>query len=59
VSGHLTPRTLASELAKLKKDVPVYLYGGKPRFLKALQRQLRALGDPRIRLLAQGQTLRI
>jgi cAMP phosphodiesterase len=59
VSGHLTPRTLQGELAKLKKDVPVYLYGAKPRFLKAIRRQLRELRDSRIRILSQGQTLEI
>ena len=37
VSGHLTPSTLADELRKLKKDVPVYLYGGKPKHLKTHQ----------------------
>ena len=59
VSGHLTPRTLQGELAKLKKDVPVYLYGGKPRFLPAIRRQLRELDDPRVQILEQGQTLRV
>ncbi len=59
VSGHLTPRTLQGELAKLKKDVPVYLYGAKPRFLKAIRRQLKEIRDPRIQVLSQGQTLRV
>ena len=56
VSGHLTPATLGSELQKLKKDVPVYLYGGKPKHLKLIRRQLRELGRKRMQLLVQGKT---
>ena len=37
VSGHLTPATLAPELDKLNKDVPVYLYGGKPKHLAKIE----------------------
>ena len=56
VSGHLTPRTLAVELKKLKKDVPVYLYGGKPKHLDTIKRQIKALGRKRLKLLVQGKT---
>src|SRR5262245_19719633 len=31
ISGHLTPRTLLCEVRKLKRDVPIYIYGRKPR----------------------------
>ena len=41
VSGHLTPQTLEPELRKLKQDVPVYLYGGKPKHLETIKRQVR------------------
>jgi ribonuclease BN (tRNA processing enzyme) len=58
VSGHLTPATLEHELQKLKRDVPVYLYGGKPRHLARIQRQVRALGRKRLELLVQGRTYR-
>lgn len=56
VSGHLTPQTLARELRKLERDVPVYLYGRKPRFAAAIARQLKRVADRRIRLLVQGRT---
>jgi ribonuclease BN (tRNA processing enzyme) len=58
VSGHLTPQTLDLELKKLKRDVPVYLYGFKPRHLARIRRQVRALGRRRVRLLVQGKTYR-
>jgi cAMP phosphodiesterase len=56
VSGHLTPQTLDRELKKLKHDVPVYLYGGKPKHLEAIKRQVKALKHARLRLLVQGKT---
>ena len=58
VSGHLTPQTLDLELKKLKRDVPVYLYGFKPRHLARIRKQVRALGRRRVRLLVQGKTYR-
>jgi ribonuclease BN (tRNA processing enzyme) len=42
VSLHLTPTTLAGELAKLKRDVPVYLYHLKPACLDELRAELAA-----------------
>jgi cAMP phosphodiesterase len=56
VSGHLTPQTLAQELTKLRRDVPVYLYGGKPKHLQSIKRQVKALKHKRLRMLAQGKT---
>jgi cAMP phosphodiesterase len=56
VSGHLTPATLARELEKLDRDVPVYLYGAKPKHLATIRAQLAALGDERIVPLEQGRT---
>ena len=49
VSGHLTPQTLDLELRKLKQDVPVYLYGFKPRHLARIRKQVRALKRRRAR----------
>ncbi|MCK5375450.1 MAG: 3',5'-cyclic-nucleotide phosphodiesterase, partial [Acidobacteria bacterium] len=40
ISLHLTPRTLAVELAKLQKDIPVYLYHLKPPFVEELREEL-------------------
>jgi len=56
VSGHLTPQTLALEIQKLKRDVPVYLYGRKPRFADTVGKELRRLSDRRLNLLVQGRT---
>jgi cAMP phosphodiesterase len=58
VSGHLTPATLEQELKKLTKDVPVYLYGGKPKHLETIKRQVKALKRKRLKLLKQGETYR-
>jgi len=58
VSGHLTPATLQQELKKLKRDVPVYLYGGKPKHLKLIKRQIRELKRKKLHLLVQGKTYR-
>ncbi len=56
VSGHLTPQTLDVELNKLKRDVPVYLYGFKPRHLEKLGGEVKALGRDNIEILEQGKT---
>jgi cAMP phosphodiesterase len=55
-SGHLTPQLLATELQKLKQDVPVYLYGGKPKFLDAIKREVKELKNKRLQFLTQGKT---
>jgi cAMP phosphodiesterase len=56
VSGHLTPSLLDQELDKLKRDVPVYLYGAKPKHLKILRQQIKALKRKNLHLLVQGKT---
>ncbi|HEY7508829.1 MAG TPA: 3',5'-cyclic-nucleotide phosphodiesterase [Vicinamibacteria bacterium] len=56
VSGHLTPAALAQELKKLRQDVPVYLYGFKPKHLRRIRQQVRELGRRRLHFLAQGKT---
>ena len=56
VSGHLTPQTLEPELRKLERDVPVYLYGGKPKYLEAIKRQIKAIKRKDLRLIVQGKT---
>jgi ribonuclease BN (tRNA processing enzyme) len=58
VSGHLTPQTLNVELRKLKRDVPVYLYGAKPRHLARIRAEVRALKRRRLAFLVQGKTYR-
>jgi ribonuclease BN (tRNA processing enzyme) len=55
VSGHLTPRTLEGELAKLERNgFPVLLYHLKPAHLATLRRELAALGLPHVRVLRRG-----
>jgi cAMP phosphodiesterase len=56
VSGHLTPATLDRELKKLKQKVPVYLYGAKPKHLKTLKAQIKALKRSNLHMLVQGKT---
>jgi cAMP phosphodiesterase len=56
VSGHLTPQSLDHELEKLDQDVPVYLYGGKPKYLAIIKKQVKALKRRNVRFLVQGRT---
>jgi ribonuclease BN (tRNA processing enzyme) len=56
VAGHLTPRSLALELQKLERDVPVYLYGAKPRFLDTIRREVSKLKRKKLYFLVQGRT---
>ena len=51
LSGHFTPQTLAKELKKLDKDVPIFLYHLKPAFLDELRKEVKALGSSRLRIL--------
>ena len=51
VSGHFTPRTIAAELAKIRGDMPVFLYHLKPAFIATLKREVAALGNPRLHVL--------
>ena len=60
LSGHLTPATLAGELAKLERDgCPILLYHLKPAFRAELRRELAALKLPHVRILAQGEELKL
>jgi ribonuclease BN (tRNA processing enzyme) len=57
VSLHLTPKTLAVELAKLDRDVPVHLYHLKPSYLDELRDELAATALPHpTEELQQGRT---
>jgi ribonuclease BN (tRNA processing enzyme) len=54
-SGHLTPNTLATELAKLDRNgVPVYLYHLKPAFISQLRRDLASLKLRNVHILSMG-----
>lgn len=57
-SGHLTPNTLATELAKLERNgYPVLLYHLKPAYDAQLRRELAALRLPGVRVLAAGEEI--
>ncbi len=57
VSCHLTPTTLRAEMTKFPRDVPVYLYHMKPPALDRLKAEIAALGEARLRILADGDDL--
>ena len=46
VSLHLSPQTLAIELAKLERQVPVYLYHLKPPYVDELRQELATTALP-------------
>jgi ribonuclease BN (tRNA processing enzyme) len=55
VSGHLTPRTLGGELAKLTRNgFPVLLYHLKPAYVADLKREVAAMKIPNARVLKLG-----
>lgn len=57
LSGHLTPQTLAGELAKLHRaDLPILLYHLKPSHASKLRREVAALRLPNVRILEVGDT---
>ncbi len=55
VSFHLTPASLASELEKLEKRVPILLHHLKPPCVEQIHREVKALGNPDIDFLEQGK----
>jgi len=56
ISGHLTPNTLEPELRKLEREVPVYLYGFKPKHMETIRRQIKAIKRKNLKMLVQGKT---
>jgi ribonuclease BN (tRNA processing enzyme) len=59
VSRHLTPATLAAELAKLEREVPVLIYHFKPPYVDELRDELSRTDLPHpIEELVQDQTYR-
>lgn len=55
VSLHLTPRTLAIELGKLQRRVPILLHHLKPFCLGRILEEVRQMGNPDIEFLEQGR----
>ncbi len=59
-AGHLTPRTLASELAKVRDDsVPVLLYHLKPDRMSEIVQEISSLGDSRLHIMKIGERIRV
>lgn len=56
VSMHLTPQTMAAELRKLERKVPVLLHHLKPACVDRIRAEVRALGNPDLDYLEQGKT---
>lgn len=59
-TGHLTPRLLKAELSKIA--IPpdrVYVTHPKPRHRKTIEGQIRKMGMEKVRLLREGETIRI
>lgn len=55
ISLHLTPRTLAEELRKLERRVPILVHHIKPPCRDKIREEIAALGNPDISLLEQGR----
>jgi cAMP phosphodiesterase len=56
ISGHLTPRLLAEELAKVgRPEVPVFIFHMKPLYLEEIRKELGMMEAYRIEILQQGQ----
>lgn len=53
-SKHLTPRLLAAELSKLKRDVDLYAVNLKPMCRELVSDEVRALNIPRLRVAELG-----
>jgi ribonuclease BN (tRNA processing enzyme) len=55
VSYHLTPQTLAVELEKLDKKVPILLHHLKPPCIEQIRTEIRQLKNPDLDFLEQGK----
>jgi cAMP phosphodiesterase len=61
ISGHLTPKGMASELQKLQRlgEVPIYLFHMKPETMDVLLEEIAAEGIPNLTILKQDEVLEI
>ncbi len=55
VSKHLIPKTVAEEIKKLKKDVPIYLYHMKPPCIKKIKEEVKELKISNLDFLIQDK----
>ncbi|HUP64818.1 MAG TPA: 3',5'-cyclic-nucleotide phosphodiesterase [Thermoanaerobaculia bacterium] len=54
-SGHLTPNTLAAELAKIEIDAPVYASHRKLPYERKIESEIKNIRDRRARILVEKQ----
>ena len=59
ISFHLTPRTLALELEKLERRLPILLHHLKPPCVEQIRIEVQALNNPDIHYLEDGKTYRL
>ena len=59
ISFHLTPRTLALELEKLKRRIPILLHHLKPPCLDQIRSEIRDLRNPDLHYLEQGKSYKL
>lgn len=55
LSLHLTPRTMAREIEKLQREVPIFLHHLKPPCIERIVPEVRALDNARVGFLEQGR----
>jgi ribonuclease BN (tRNA processing enzyme) len=58
VSLHLTPQTLALELEKLQRKVPILIHHLKPPCIERIFQEVRRLRNPDLEFLEQGREYR-
>jgi len=59
-SGHLTPSLLLQELQKLQKlPSSVYVSHIKPHYRERIEKELAALGEPRVKIARDGMVISI
>jgi ribonuclease BN (tRNA processing enzyme) len=59
ISFHLTPRTLATELEKFERRLPILLHHLKPPCVEQIRSEVQALNNPDIHYLEDGKTYRL
>lgn len=58
MSGHLTPRSLAAELRKLERGLPVLIQHMKPPCVEKIRAEIAELDNPQIGFAEQGKVYR-
>lgn len=59
IAFHLTPRTLARELGKLERRLPILLHHLKPPCIDRIRSEVRDLKNPNLHFLEQNKTYRL